>query len=276
MSVNTAAEQELLRAPTMPQQRTCCVCGKHRESMHHVVPRSRGGHKGPQLPLCGSGTTGCHGMAHDEGTDRLVFAYDPLDGVWRWAVYRGKQFIREGKCRTDDDWLAIDAPADSPPQVSDEQQFGQLVHDVSREMDADIEAWTKAWLRNAMRVVLVEQRAVEMFGARKGRSLTREWRRSKGVADATASRMRAIIEYVPFDADAELQTVGTRRLHALALAIKAEAAPVADLIADCLALSQSDFEARWLAKEPEPKAEKQLVCPHCGCHGAAGEFAEVA
>lgn len=50
----------------------CIACGKPYPERHHAVPRSQGGADGPELHLCGSGTTGCHGEAHQH---RLHFRY---------------------------------------------------------------------------------------------------------------------------------------------------------------------------------------------------------
>lgn len=56
----------------------CVVCGKPYPTGHHVVPRSQGGLKGPVLDLCGSGTTGHHGMAEDK---KLHFRWRDR---WEW------------------------------------------------------------------------------------------------------------------------------------------------------------------------------------------------
>jgi len=48
--------------------------------MHHVVARSRGGHDGPQVPLCRE----CHTSHHS--VSALQFAY--VDGTW-YAGERG-------------------------------------------------------------------------------------------------------------------------------------------------------------------------------------------
>ena len=65
----------LMHAPSMTPG-YCVVCGATDTTMHHVVPRSRGGKNGPVLELCGSGTTGCHGKAEDK---RLHLRYE---GRW--------------------------------------------------------------------------------------------------------------------------------------------------------------------------------------------------
>lgn len=64
-------DQTLMSAPSR-QPGYCVVCGKPYPTSHHVVPRSRGGHNGPQLHLCGHGTSGCHGLAEDK---KLHFRY---------------------------------------------------------------------------------------------------------------------------------------------------------------------------------------------------------
>lgn len=53
-----------------------CPCGKPSATGHHVLSRGQGGDDVPAniLPLCGSGTTGCHGLLEneDEKTRRMV------------------------------------------------------------------------------------------------------------------------------------------------------------------------------------------------------------
>lgn len=62
----------------------CVVCGRRATNQHHVVRRGAGmlsvegvSLSKPTLSLCGSGTTGCHGKAHE---GRLHF--DFVDGEW--------------------------------------------------------------------------------------------------------------------------------------------------------------------------------------------------
>ena len=66
---------ELLQAPSLVSD-TCCACGAMATNRHHVVPGARRATKdlpeSPTVPLCGSGTTGCHGLAH---AHRLHFRY---------------------------------------------------------------------------------------------------------------------------------------------------------------------------------------------------------
>ena len=68
----------LMDAPTMKANR-CYICGKPANNQHHMVKRSQGElyigavkRKKPTITLCGSGTTGCHGLAHQ---NRLHFRY---------------------------------------------------------------------------------------------------------------------------------------------------------------------------------------------------------
>lgn len=80
-------------------QGTCVICGKRANNRHHIVPRSAGelylhGRKvkKPTALLCGSGTTGCHGLAHQK---RLFFKYVPYqpkksaEDIQK-AIYYGK------------------------------------------------------------------------------------------------------------------------------------------------------------------------------------------
>ena len=52
----------LMQAPSL-RPGYCVVCGRPYPTGHHVVRRSRCGHDGPVIDLCGSGCTGCHGDA---------------------------------------------------------------------------------------------------------------------------------------------------------------------------------------------------------------------
>lgn len=48
--------------------RTCGICGHRSETGHHVISRKQGGDDvlANIVPLCGSGTTGCHGRIENE------------------------------------------------------------------------------------------------------------------------------------------------------------------------------------------------------------------
>ena len=61
----TTYDSALMAAPSY-QPGYCVVCGATPVTSHHVVPRARGGHQGPQLHLCGHGTVLCHGDAEDK------------------------------------------------------------------------------------------------------------------------------------------------------------------------------------------------------------------
>lgn len=63
----------LMDKPSIDTGHRCAVCGRYATNTHHIVPRSLGGVSGPTVRLCGSGTTGCHGMAE---TKRLHFRYE--------------------------------------------------------------------------------------------------------------------------------------------------------------------------------------------------------
>ena len=66
----------------------CIVCGKWGVNVHHEPPKGLGGEKswdGSLLALCGSGTTGCHGLRH---AGRLKLEW--RRGRWMW----------KGECRT--------------------------------------------------------------------------------------------------------------------------------------------------------------------------------
>ncbi len=54
----------------------CVHCGLPYQSLHHILPRSQGGDdfQVNLVPLCGSGTTGCHGLleTHGKGWERVA------------------------------------------------------------------------------------------------------------------------------------------------------------------------------------------------------------
>lgn len=80
----------------------CCVCGKTAPlNQHHVVKRSAGnlyraGVKAPKptVTLCGSGTTGCHGLAHEnrlhfrwhKSSPRFVDHGNRRNGHWEYLL----------------------------------------------------------------------------------------------------------------------------------------------------------------------------------------------
>lgn len=78
----SAYDAALMSAPSQ-QPGFCVVCGDTRVTSHHVVPRSRGGHDGPQLHLCGHGTTGCHGRAEDK---MLHFRFEVATQRWQYIL----------------------------------------------------------------------------------------------------------------------------------------------------------------------------------------------
>lgn len=57
---------------------TCVHCGLAAQSLHHILPRSQGGGdvEVNLAPLCGTGTTGCHGLleGHGPGWERVAAA----------------------------------------------------------------------------------------------------------------------------------------------------------------------------------------------------------
>lgn len=56
----------LMDKPSIETGHYCAICHRFATNMHHIVPRSLGGKDGPTVRLCGSGTTGCHGMAESK------------------------------------------------------------------------------------------------------------------------------------------------------------------------------------------------------------------
>lgn len=67
----------------------CVVCGRPATNKHHEPPKGIGGigKKGiepPVISLCGSGTTGCHGMRH---AGKIKFRWHK--NRWEWKAYIG-------------------------------------------------------------------------------------------------------------------------------------------------------------------------------------------
>ena len=58
-------DQALMDRPSVETD-VCCICGiRLATERHHVIPRSRQGHAGPTVTVCGWGnTSGCHGLLH--------------------------------------------------------------------------------------------------------------------------------------------------------------------------------------------------------------------
>lgn len=68
----------LMFAPSYKANR-CYICGKPANNQHHMVRRNAGElyvagikREKPTITLCGNGTTGCHGLAHQ---NRLHFRF---------------------------------------------------------------------------------------------------------------------------------------------------------------------------------------------------------
>lgn len=90
-----------LRALVEGRDRVCVRCGRavarDEDSLHHRIPRGRGGENSPEnlILLCGSGTTGCHGWVERNRTAAYGLGYlvetgiDPADvpvtvAGWGW------------------------------------------------------------------------------------------------------------------------------------------------------------------------------------------------
>lgn len=92
----------------------CIVCGRYRGykshvgGAHHEPPKGTGGEKawkGALLSLCGSGTTGCHGLRH---AGKLEFQYDDQSGwMWRGENSHGIRVNEWVYCRDDDYWNTL-------------------------------------------------------------------------------------------------------------------------------------------------------------------------
>lgn len=102
---------ELMHAPSIITPGYCSVCGHYpANNQHHMVRRNAGelyvqGHKLPKptITLCGSGVSGCHGLAHQ---NRLHFRWIPetrevQDGA-------GSHFFPSGHL----EFISLDKPTD--------------------------------------------------------------------------------------------------------------------------------------------------------------------
>lgn len=89
---------------------TCCiVCGRFGANWHHEPPKGTGGAcawHGSLLALCGSGTTGCHGLRH---AGRLKLRFNDDAGRWEWLgeSSRGVTARKWTPCHGDDFWNAL-------------------------------------------------------------------------------------------------------------------------------------------------------------------------
>lgn len=76
----------LMGRPSVVSDR-CAVCGRYASNLHHVVQKGMGGvsrdveRRIPKVALCGSGTTGCHGLVHER---RLHLNWCDGMGGWVW------------------------------------------------------------------------------------------------------------------------------------------------------------------------------------------------
>ena len=77
-----AFTSEMLDRPSIGGER-CAICGAPATNSHHVIQKGMGGtayeSRIPTIKLCGSGVTGCHGLAHEK---RLHIYWDDQRGGW--------------------------------------------------------------------------------------------------------------------------------------------------------------------------------------------------
>jgi hypothetical protein len=83
----------------------CLICGKPATERHHVVPRSRGGSKGPVVSVCGWGNiTGCHGRLH---TGRVHLRWNAEKRLWsRLCAPQGQSLSTP--FAVDDGWVDME------------------------------------------------------------------------------------------------------------------------------------------------------------------------
>lgn len=66
----------------------CRVCGSGWDSLHHLYPRGQGGDDAIEnlIPLCGSGTTGCHGLVENHNRAARATVRATLTDANRWYL----------------------------------------------------------------------------------------------------------------------------------------------------------------------------------------------
>ena len=91
----------------------CIVCGRWRGfssprgGAHHEPPKGLGGEKawhGSLLSLCGSGTTGCHGLRHAK---RLKLRWSGERWEWLGTNSRGLTVRQWTACHDDEFWNVL-------------------------------------------------------------------------------------------------------------------------------------------------------------------------
>ena len=107
----------LMKGKTLKASR-CAVCGKTSPlNQHHIVRRGDGelfGNDGRALPkptitLCGSGTQGCHGLAHE-----LILHFRWNDG---WEYLKTEEPVQRIDALQMSGWVHIDIPLHQPETV---------------------------------------------------------------------------------------------------------------------------------------------------------------
>ena len=93
-----ALQRAMMDAPSLLSDR-CVICGKPYPEGHHIIPRSQGGHKGPQVSLCGPvGAKSCHDDAHAK---RLHFTWDGES--WHYRIGEPTKL----EAISDDEWIKV-------------------------------------------------------------------------------------------------------------------------------------------------------------------------
>ena len=87
---------------------TCCiVCGRYGTNRHHEPPKGLGGErawKGNFVSLCGSGTTGCHGLYHAR---KLKLRWSGERWEWLGTNSRGLTVRQWTACHDDEFWNVL-------------------------------------------------------------------------------------------------------------------------------------------------------------------------
>jgi hypothetical protein len=83
--------------------RACRVCGGPASNFHHAPPRSLGGINVADAggPVCGSGTTGCHGeLEEGDAVARVAYGQNMTSDeiayvLWLFGEARGRQYLED-------------------------------------------------------------------------------------------------------------------------------------------------------------------------------------
>lgn len=241
----------VLAAIGWPAQRSCCICGHTDEpiEMHHVIRRSDGGERGPQLPLCKT----CHG--HAKGDNYTL--YPSCD---KWYVYiTSDDFARylaarTGRPRFVERYYPLHREQDGIDLYVDPEEQPDPFEEVARIASENLRVLratgASSWRQEAENIASV-------YAVESGDRFC-EWREGEGIGKADASRMLSVAAFLEAD---ELRERPMMLQVEAARAIRRERGERSDIITDASVLSVTDFRAKWWPPKGAPEKER---CPKCG------------